>query len=147
MPGSRADFRAAVVPDGPRFHQQRVLRFGPLRSLLVPALAGAAALVLLTGSDSTWKGILGFTAALVAVPTLPAVGLPVADGGARWFVAVASSLILWLFLGHVAARRSTRKMASTWPEWRQEWLRLALGAWTGALIGIGIAGAYFVLMV
>lgn len=135
-----------VVPDGLVHHRQQVLQYGALMSLVVPAVAGLVAVVLLRGSQSTWRGVVGFLAATVAVPTMPVTGLPVVGGTIRWLLALGSSLALWLGLGYVAARRSTRKMASSWPEWRQEWLRLAWGAWIGALIGMAGAGAYLLLL-
>lgn len=138
--------RPALVPDGLRYHRQRVLQFAPLMSLVVPAIAGTMALVLLSGSTSTWRGLIGFVAALVALPTAPIVGLPVVGGSGRWVVAVLSSLGLWCSLGVVAARRSTRRMAASWPEWRKEWLRLAFGAWAGAMIGMALAGAYLLFV-
>jgi hypothetical protein len=139
------EFEFSVVPDGPRFHEQRVRQFGMLMSLTVPATAGVVALVLLYGSQSTWRGIVGFTAALIALPTMPIFGLPVTTGPLRWALTIATSLALWLFLGHVAARRAVRKMASSWPEWRQQWWPLAFGAWSGALIGMALAGGYLLI--
>jgi hypothetical protein len=135
----------SVVPDGPRFHEQRVRQFGMLMSLTVPAIAGVAALVLLYGSQSAWRGIVGFTAALIALPTMPIFGLPVTTGPLRWALTITTSIALWLFLGHVAARRAVRKMASSWPEWRQQWWPLAFGAWSGALIGMALAGGYLLI--
>lgn len=138
--------RPALVPDGLRYHRQRVLHLAPLMSLVVPVIAGLMALVLLSGSASTWRGLIGFVAALVALPTAPIVGLPVVSGSGRWAVAVLSSLGLWCLLGVVAARRSTRRMAASWPEWRKEWLRLAIGAWVGAMIGMALAGIYLLFV-
>lgn len=138
--------RPALVPDGLRHHRQRVLQFAPLMSLVVPAIAGMTALVLLSGSASAWRGLIGFVAALIALPTAPIVGLPVIGGSGRWAAAVLSSLALWSLLGVVAARRSTRRMAASWPEWRKEWLRLAIGAWAGAMIGMALAAAYLLFV-
>lgn len=134
------------MPDGLVHHRRLVLQYGALVSLAVPAAAGIVAVILLRGSDTTWRGVVGFIAATIAVPTMPATGLPVVAGTTRWLLALGSSLGLWLGLGYVAARRSTRKMASSWPEWRQEWFRLAWGAWSGALIGMAGAGAYLLLV-
>ena len=135
----------SVVPDGPRFHEQRVRQFGMLMSLTVPAIAGVGSLVLLYGSQSAWRGLVGFTAAVIALPTMPIFGLPITTSPLRWALTIATSLALWLFLGHIAARRAVRKMASSWPEWRQQWLPLAFGAWSGALIGMALAGGYLLL--
>lgn len=115
-------------------------------SLAIPVVSGIVGLVLLHGSTSTWRGLVGFVATLVAAPTAPVVGLPVVGGSGRWALALSSSAVLWCALGIVAARRSTRRMAASWPEWRKEWLRLAFGAWAGALIGIALSGAYLLLL-
>lgn len=141
-----ASRRRDIVPDGLRFHRQRVLQFGPLMSLAVPVVSAIFGLLLLDGSESTWRGLVGFVAILVATPTAPVLGMPAVGGTGRWAVALLSSAVLWCVLGFVAARRSTRRMASSWPEWRKEWLRLAFGAWAGALIGIALSGAYLLLL-
>ena len=115
-------------------------------SLVFPAIAAIVALLLLRGSATAWRGIVGFIAAVLALPTLPAVGLPVAGGSTRWVLAASSSLVLWLALGYVASRRATRRMAASWPEWRHEWTRLAAGIWIGSLIGLALAGAYLLVL-
>ncbi|MFM7872439.1 MAG: hypothetical protein ACKPBG_12265, partial [Actinomycetota bacterium] len=96
-----------VVPDGLVHHRQQVLQYGALMSLVVPTASGLVAAVLLRGSETTWRGVIGFLAATVAVPTMPITGLPVVGGTTRWLLALGSSLGLWLGLGYVAARRST----------------------------------------
>lgn len=107
------------------------------------AIAGAIAVVsavLLVGSDSVWRGVPGFVLAVVALPTLPMTGIPVMGGGLRWLVAIVTSGALWFVVGAVAARRSSSRAVASWPEWRREWLRLAVGAWIGSLVGIAVAG-------
>lgn len=98
------------------------------------------AAVLLVGSDSAWRGVPGFVLAIVALPTLPMTGIPVMGGGVRWIVAILSSAAIWFVIGAVAARRSSRRAVASWPEWRREWIRLAVGIWIGALVGIAVAG-------
>jgi hypothetical protein len=98
------------------------------------------AAVLLVGSDSAWRGVPGFVLAIVALPTLPMTGIPVMGGSVRWLVAVVTSGALWFVIGAVAARRSSSRAVASWPEWRREWLRLAIGIWIGALVGIAVAG-------
>ena len=110
-----------------------------MASFAVPAVCGLLALVLLVGSESSWRGVLGFVLAVMALPTMPLVGIPVMGGAVRWLVALATSTIVWLVLGGVAARRSTRRVVTSWPEWRREWRRLVIGVWLGALVGIGLA--------
>ncbi|MGA0879130.1 MAG: hypothetical protein ACO3SP_08440, partial [Ilumatobacteraceae bacterium] len=107
-PSSRT--RPDLVPDGLQYHRQRVLQFAPLMSLTVPMISGILALVLLRGSTSTWRGLIGFVAAVVALPTAPIVGLPVVGGSGRWVAALLSSLALWCLLGIVAARRAPPRL-------------------------------------
>ena len=42
-------------------------------------------------------------------------------------------------IGHLAAQRSTRRVATSWLEWRREWTRLVIGIWAGSLLGLGLA--------
>ncbi len=98
------------------------------------------AAVLLVGSDSAWRGIPGFVLAIAAIPTLPMTGIPVMGGSLRWLLAIASSAVMWFVIGAVSARRSSSRAIASWPEWRREWLRLAVGVWAGALVGIAVAG-------
>lgn len=107
------------------------------------AIAAGIALVaalLLVGSDSVWRGVPGFVLAIVALPTLPMTGIPVMGGSVRWLVAIVTSAAVWFVVGTVAARRSSSRAVASWPEWRREWARLAIGIWAGALVGIAVAG-------
>jgi len=134
--------RTEAVPDGPRFHRRMVRKNAARAALMIPVATGLVAAVLLTGSDSAWRGIPGFVLAIMSLPTLPLTGIPVMGGALRWLVAIVTSAIVWMFLGVVAARRSTSRPLTGWREWRREWLRLAVGVWAGALIGIGVAATF-----
>ena len=107
--------------------------------VVATAMALLSAL-LLVGSDSAWRGVPGFVLAVSALPTLPMTGIPVMGGGVRWSIAIVTSAIVWFVIGTVAARRSSSRAVASWPEWRREWLRLAIGVWLGALVGIAVAG-------
>ncbi len=128
------------VPDGLRAHRDRVRRWGLLVGLAVPAVMGGFGALLLRGSETPWRGIPGFALAVMAVPTLPLSGIPAAAGTWRWVLAIGSSLLLWSVVGVVATRRALTRVATGWPEWRREWLPLAIGVWLGALAALGIAG-------
>lgn len=108
--------------------------------MLVAAVIALVAAFLLVGSESAWRGIPGFVLAVVAIPTLPMTGIPVMGGAMRWSVAIVTSGAVWFVIGAVAARRSSSRAVASWPEWRREWVRLAIGVWVGALIGIAVAG-------
>jgi hypothetical protein len=103
------------------------------------AATGAASIIALWGSQSTARGLIGFVLAVVSCPTLPIFGFPLASGGAKWLAVIASSAAVWAAVGFVAARRSTTRAVAGWPEWRREWLRLAIGIWIGSFIGFAIA--------
>jgi hypothetical protein len=100
---------------------------------------GLVAAMLLVGSDSAWRGAPGFVLAVASIPTLPLFGVPVMGGTARWILAIATSLVLWFAIGTLAARRSTSRVVTSWPEWRREYVRLSIGVWAGALLGLGVA--------
>lgn len=128
------------MPDGPRHHRRLVRRLGPAVSVSTASVIALVAAILLVGSDSAWRGVPGFVLAVIAVPTLPMTGIPVMGGFARWLIALITSAGVWIAVGAVAARRSSRRPMASWPEWRREWLRLAVGIWVGALVGIAVAG-------
>lgn len=107
--------------------------------LSVAAVLGLFAAMLLVGSDSAWRGVPGFLLALAAVPTLPVFGVPVMGGTVRWVLAIVTSAALWWGIGTLAARRSTSRVLTSWPEWRREYVRLSIGVWAGALLGLGVA--------
>lgn len=131
---------ADAVPDGPRHHRHMVRRGGPLVAVGVALAVGIVAAMLLVGSNSAWRGVPGFVLAVASVPTLPVFGVPVMGGTTRWVLAVVTSAMLWFAVGTLAARRSTSRVLTSWPEWRREYVRLAVGVWAGALLGLAVAG-------
>lgn len=135
----RLESPRSAVPDGVVHHRETVRRLGPWLSVAVATGLGIVAAMLLVDSHTAWRGIPGFVLALLAVPTLPLFGVPVMGGTTRWVLAVVTSGAGWWFAGRLAARRSTNRVVSSWPEWRREWTRLAVGAWSGALAGLLVA--------
>lgn len=103
------------------------------------AVSGLASIILLWGSQSTLRGVIGFVLAVMSCPTLPLFGFPVSSSGSELLIVIASSAALWIALGYVAVRRSTSRAVAGWPEWRKEWLRLAIGVWIGSLLGFAVA--------
>jgi hypothetical protein len=137
--GSLLDAPADAVPDGPRHHRHMVRRLGPFVPIGVASILALLAAMLLIGSESAWRGAPGFILAVAAAPTLPVFGVPVMGGTVRWTLAVLTSLVGWYAIGHLAAKRSTRRVVTSWPEWRREYVRLAVGVWFGAIVGLGVA--------
>jgi hypothetical protein len=128
-----------IVPDGVVYHRLLVRKFGPYLAVAISTAVGILSALLLIGSTSAMRGIPGFILAIVAIPTLPLFGVPVMGGTVRWLLAILSSGLLWAFVGHVAAQRSTNRTISSWPEWRREWTRLSVGVWVGAMFGLAVA--------
>jgi hypothetical protein len=129
-PGNGGGIRASRIA---------VRRTGPLLGLAIPAGLGALALVALAGSESTARGVTGLVLATLAAPTLPIFGLPIADGGARTWLAVGLAVVLWAGVGALAAHRATRRPVAGPAEWWREYLRLAVGIWLGALGALVLA--------
>jgi hypothetical protein len=65
-------------------------------------------------------------------------------GAARLLVAIASSAVLWWFLGQVVAGRVTKRPVVGWREWLREFFVVGLGLWIGAagglLLGVLVLG-------
>ena len=95
---------------------------------------GVVALLMLAGSASTVRGVVGFALAVAALPTLLVAGTPLAHGTGVLLLCMASSVALWAALGRVAARRATRAPAATWREFWHEYLWLAVPVWLGSVI-------------
>lgn len=114
-------------------------RLGPFVPIGVAIALGLVAAMLLVGSESAWRGAPGFILAVASIPTLPLFGVPVMGGTTRWALAVVTSSMLWFAIGTLAARRSTSRAVTSWPEWRREYVRLSVGVWVGALVGLAVA--------
>lgn len=98
----------------------------PLVALVLPALLGLVAFVLLNDEGSSRRGALGFVAAVLAAPVLPVLGVPLRSGTLPITLAVAASAVLWLALGWWATRRS-----STWTGFVTEYGWMVLAVWIG----------------
>ncbi len=93
--------------------------------------------LLLWGSTTGWRGVPGFAFLTAAAPILPLTGVPAGGGATRYQIAIGVSVVLWLVIGFVAARRATRSPVATWDDWRREYIPLALGASGGGLAAVG----------
>ena len=91
-------------------------------------------------------GSVAFVLMVMALPVMPILGMPSAGGTARLLVAIASSAVLWLFLGQVVAGRVTKRPVVGWREWLREFVMVGLGLWIGAagglLLGVLVLGAF-----
>lgn len=84
------------------------------------------------------SGAVSFVFMVLAVPVMPILGLPAADGGHRMLLAVAISAVAWWFLGQIAAGRVARRPVAGWREWAHEFALVGMGLWIGALGGLVI---------
>ena len=91
-------------------------------------------------------GSVAFVLMVMALPVMPILGMPAAGGAARLSLAVASSAVLWWFLGQVVAGRVTKRPVVGWREWLREFVVAGLGLWIGAagglLLGVLVLGAF-----
>lgn len=106
-----------------------------MAGLLIPALVGALALVLLRNNTQTWRGIGGFVLAVAAAPALLVTGAPLASGHS-YTVALVASAVLWLALGAAAARLATRTPVASWRDFWREFFWLAGGVWLGVVLAL-----------
>ena len=138
-----------AVPSGPVAYRRRLRSVGPLLALVLPAAAVATALVLWqvapeAGSVRLVSGGAGWLLAALGLPTAIFLGIPFKGGSGRYLAAAASSAVVWLVLGAVAARRATRSPVASWRDWWREYLWLAAGVWFGVIAGLS-ALAFFLV--
>ena len=134
---------APRVPDGPLAYRHRIRWYGPLLALVPPAGALLLAAYVASTTEATGKGLMlkgavVFILTLCALPTALLAGIPWNGGGGRYFLAVASSILVWLVVGSAAGRLATRSAVASWREWWREYGLLAAGLWGGVLVALGI---------
>lgn len=128
----------ALLPDGILEHRAMLRRRGAVAALrLAVALAIAGGVLILMPVPVL--GVVGFLLVVMAAPTLSVLGAPAVGSIAIYALAAVTSVALWLALGHLAARRATRRAVASWPEWRREFMPLAVGVWAGALLALAVA--------
>ncbi len=85
-------------------------------------------------------GLVGFVLTVTALPTLPILGVPAADGNALLAISLALSAGLWWILGQIAALRVSSRALVGWREWSKEFAILSVGICAGA-VGALVLGA------
>ena len=126
---------SSSVPYGPRAYRSRLRVLGPLAALLLPAILGLIGVLLLRDSSGVARGVSGFVCCVFAAPLLLAMDVPL-NAGPAYGVAIAASVVLWVLLGLLAARRATRRPAAMWSDFWREYLWLAAGVWLGCVIAL-----------
>jgi hypothetical protein len=102
-------------------------------------VVGAIALVSLRAFDSAVSGAIGLIGGVCAAPVLLVAGAPFGDRD-LYPLAIAASVVLWLLVGLLAARRSTRNPMATWPDFWRHYAWLCGGIWVGCIAALVISG-------
>jgi hypothetical protein len=127
------------VYEGPRWFRLRIRSRGPFLAVIPPALLGLVALASLRLFDGRTSGYIGLVAGVMAAPGLLAVGAPFSDSS-LYPVGIALSAMLWLIVGAMAARRTTRNPMAEWTDFWRTFTWLAGGIWLGCASALGVAG-------
>jgi hypothetical protein len=128
------------VRRGPLAYRRHLRTFGPLLALVVPALALATSTLLkpvvsCTGTCAPQVAASWVLPAL-AFPTTVLWGIPLEGGSVRYAGAAVTSMLVWLGLGWLAARRATRSPVASWGNWWSEFAWALGSLWAGTLLGM-----------
>ena len=124
--------------EGPRWFRLRIRSRGPFLALVPPGVLGATALIALNLFDGKTSGLVGLVFGVFAAPLLLAVGAPFSDQSV-YPIGVALSVLLWLIVGAIAARRTTRNPMASWADFWRTYAWLAGGIWVGASAALVVA--------
>lgn len=128
----------SLVVDGPQWYRGRIRKLGPIYALVLPLLVGGFGLAVLRWSEASWSGSVGLLGGVLGAPGLLLAGAPFGDRG-LYPVAIGGSVVLWLLVGVLASRRSTRNPMATWSDFWRHCVPLTVGVWIGAGAGLLIA--------
>jgi hypothetical protein len=126
------------VYEGPRWFRLRIRSRGPFLAVLPPLALGVIALASLKLFDGKASGYIGLVCGVFAAPALLVVGAPFSDSN-LYPIGVALSAMLWLVVGAVAARRTTRNPMADWRDFWRTFGWLAGGIWLGAAAALLVA--------
>lgn len=137
-PGTSRPPVGSPLIEGPRWYRTRIRVLGPFLGLLPMAVLGGASWGILKLGEGRTSGIAGLVTGVSAAPGLLVVGAPFADE-ARYPMAIAASVPLWLLLGLLASRRATRRIVASWRDYWRELLVLAIAVVVGAIGALVVA--------
>ena len=126
------------VYEGPRWFRSRIRSRGPFVAVIPPLVLGAIALLSLRLFDGKLSGYVGLVFGVFAAPLLLAVGAPFSNSS-LYSIGVALSAMLWLIVGAIAARRTTRNPMADWHDFWRTYAWLAGGIWLGASAALLLA--------
>ena len=126
------------VYEGPRWFRSRIRSRGPFVAVIPPLVLGAISLLSLRLFDGKLSGYVGLVFGVFAAPLLLAVGAPFSNSS-LYSIGVALSAMLWLIVGAIAARRTTRNPMADWHDFWRTYAWLAGGIWLGASAALLLA--------
>lgn len=126
------------VYEGPRWFRLRIRSRGPFLALIPPAVLGAISVLALQLFNGKASGYVGLIFGVLAAPALLAVGAPFSDSS-LYSIGVTLSVLLWLIVGAIAARRTTRNPMAGWPDFWRTFFWLAGGIWIGVVAALFVA--------
>jgi hypothetical protein len=121
-------------------------RLGPIAALIPAAVLLGAMLIAKAVVACPARGtcnaraVTSWVLPALALPTAVLAGLPVETGGARLAIVAATSVLVWMVVGRVAAQRATSRPIATWRDFAREFAWLAIALWIGVLIGVALVG-------
>ncbi len=124
--------------EGPRYYRGKIRTRGPWVALVPPLVVGAVALLLLNLGSSASTGIAGLVLGVFAAPGLLAVGAPFSSSS-LYPIGIGVSVLLWLGVGFIAARRATRNPMAQWTDFWRDYVTMAIGNCAGAGVALAIA--------
>lgn len=130
------------MSDGPRWYRARIRSWGPFVALIPPLVIGLSALAGIQIGDSTATGVAGLIGGTFAAPVLLALGAPLSDSS-TYPAGVAGSVVFWLVVGFVCARRATRHPMADWGDYWRHYIWAAIGVLAGVCAALGTAGWVF----
>ena len=83
-------------------------------------------------------GAVGLIGGVCAAPCLLLGGAPFGEQD-LYKLAIAASGLLWLLVGFLAARRSTRNQMAVWDDYWHHFAWMCGGIWPGCCLALGIA--------
>lgn len=107
-------------------------------ALVPPAVLGLLSIVTLRVTDGKTSGYVGLFLGVFAAPGLLIVGAPFSDRS-LYPIGVTISVMLWLVVGAIAARRTTRNPMASWADFWRNFAWLAAGIWLGAVTALAVA--------
>lgn len=134
--------RRSKVSGGITLTRRQVRRLGGVMGICISLALFSAGWLAQALFGSTLTNGVWFVLTMIAFPVMPILGIPATGGNSRILLAVIVSLVLWWFLGQIAALKASSRPIVGWREWTKEFLFFATGITAGTIGGLLLA-AYF----